>query len=137
MAPGGTNTTEYKVFRSNYYELTSRIQDVLSKFATKAFNEGLITQDHLSLAKNQYAQPLAFDRASDLLGVLHRSIELNQDNFYKILEVLTSIGGELKTLADRLREQCGPAPQQQAQLKEETDSALGKLLVVCADEIGY
>ena len=137
MAPGGNNTTEYKVFRSNYYDLTRIIQEVLSEFATKAFNEGLITQNHLSLAQNQYAQPLAFDRASSLLQVLHRSIERKKDNFYKILEVLSSIGGELKVLADRLREQCGPAPQQQAQLKEETDSALGKLLVVCADEVGH
>ena len=115
---GGTNTTEYKVFRSNYYELTNRIQDVLSKFAAKAYQEELITPDHLSLAKNQSAQP--FDRASNLLDVLHRSIELKKDNFYKILEVLSSIGGELKVLADRLREQCGPAPQEPA--KEETDS---------------
>ncbi len=62
-------------------------------------------------------------------------IELKKDNFYKILEVLSSIGRELKTLADRLREQCGPAPQQQAQLKEETDYTLGKLLVICANEV--
>ena len=94
----GTQSPEYKAFRSNFVKLADAVGHDLPMFASKAFAKNLISKGTLREAIEGHK-----NAKLTLMMNLTDKIEQEKDKFDEILDILDEMPS-LKTIQDKLKE---------------------------------
>ncbi len=82
----GSNTPQYQVMRSHYFNLVLNFESVLPQFTAKCFEKKLISTNDKD-ASNNTSQPL-FDRSRALLDRILTKIQINSEWYVVLLNIL-------------------------------------------------